>query len=72
MLGSPSTTRPIGPVAGEANALGLIVCVLRTQRAAWISSDITTRQPRSCACGLAATWTAASRFAGPSAPARLG
>ena len=51
---------------------GLVLCVLRTCRAAWISSANTTSAPRPRACGVAATCKAASRFAGPSGPASVG
>src|SRR5262245_27227817 len=68
----PSVTRPRGPHRGELNAAGLDVSVLRTKRAAWISSFITTTQPRSRAAVEVATRTAASRLAGPSAPGWLG
>ena len=44
----------------------LVVWALRTNRAAWISSLSTTKQPSPRACGLAATVTAARRLAGPS------
>src|ERR1700761_3255100 len=70
--GRPSATTPSGPVGGLMNAVMLVVWALRTNRAAWISSPNTTRQPRPRACGLAATVTAASRLAGPSAPASIG
>ncbi len=50
-----------------------VVCVLRTREAAWISSANTTTTPfTSPSAPPAATWTAASRFAGPSAPASAG
>src|SRR5690606_20746451 len=49
-----------------------VVCSLRTKRAACTSSFMTTMQPWPRAVSLTATWTAASRLAGPSAPASEG
>lgn len=63
--GFPPTTRPIGPVLGEATAPGLALCILQTCLAAWISSAITTTHPTPDRCSAAAVWTAAKRFAGP-------
>ena len=68
----PSRTCPIGPRSGETNVAVLEVCVLRTYRAAWISSANTTSAPRPRDSEDAATWTAATRFAGPSGPGRVG
>ena len=68
----PSATTPSGPAGGLMNAVTLVVWAFCTNRAAWISSPNTTTHPRPRACGLAATATAASRLAGPSAPARVG
>ena len=59
---------PSGPAAGERNAAGDVLCVLRANRAAWISSFMTTSTPSPAASGLTATRSAAARLAGPSAP----
>jgi hypothetical protein len=69
--GRPSTIQPSCPTVGERNVAGLDVWVLRTKRAAWTSSLSTTTVPSPAASGAAATATAASRFAGPSGPARV-
>ena len=61
-------TRPSGPFWGLLNATRLVVSVLRTVRAWWISPPNTTSTPRPVAAGAAATLTASTRFAGPSAP----
>jgi hypothetical protein len=50
----------------------LAVWLFCTQRAAWIWSFMTTRQPRPRAVSLTATRIAARMFAGPSAPASDG
>jgi hypothetical protein len=68
----PSTSRPTGPPSAETKAATLVVWVLRTRAAAWISSVNATSTPRPRAAGSAATVSAASRFAGPSAPACWG
>ena len=52
--GRPSTIRPIGPAFGDANVDVLVLCVLRTNRAAWIWSLNTTRAPSPRNSGLAA------------------
>ena len=52
--GRPSTIRPIGPAFGDANVDVLVLCVLRTNRAAWIWSLSTTRAPSPRSSGLAA------------------
>jgi hypothetical protein len=72
ITGWPSLSQPIGPVSRDPKADGLDVCVLATKRAAWISSLKTTSTPSPRATVLAATWMAASRFAGPSAPGSEG
>jgi len=68
IVGWPSVTRPSGPFCGEENATSEVVSVLRTQRAWWISPPKTTSTPSPAAAWLAATETASTRFAGPSAP----
>ena len=68
--GWPSVTRPSGPICGEENAVSEVVSVLRTTRAWWISPPKTTSTPSPVAPSLAATLTASTRFAGPSAPGR--
>ncbi len=68
MRTSPSLSHPIVPAGLEPNGLTLWVCSLRTKRAAWISSAKTTMQPIPRVLSSAAARTAASRFAGPSAP----
>src|SRR5438270_417521 len=70
ITGRPSLSQPSGPTGHDRNALRLEVWALATKRAAWISSLNTTRAPRPRAAGVAATCTAARRFAGPSAPGR--
>ena len=67
--GGPRSTRPTGPAAGEPKATGLVESTLRAWRAAWTSPPNTTSAPKPAASGAAATATASSRFAGPSAPA---
>ena len=57
-----------GPVSGDTKAPGPAVRTFRTRTALWIWSSSTTSAPLSRTCGDAATSTAASRFAGPSAP----
>ena len=64
--GTPSTTNPNGP-CGEANASSRMACTLVTSRALCTSSFITTSTPRPADEGCAATATACSRLAGPSA-----
>ena len=54
----PVCTRPTGPRFGLLNVSTLVVSVLVTLRAAWISSLSTTSTPRPLAPGLAATATA--------------
>ena len=60
------------PAGLNRNAERLEVWVFETNRAAWISSLKTTRTPSRRAWMVAATRTAASRFAGPSAPGSEG
>src|SRR5690348_4886679 len=64
----PSLTMPTGPKPGLANAAGRVECTLPTQRAAWISSPITTNGPSAAASAQVATAIAAAIFAGPSDP----
>ena len=71
IVGCASDTRPSGPVWGDENAVSEVVSVLRTHRAWWISPPKQTRTPIPAAASLAATETASSVFAGPSAPGAL-
>ena len=64
--GAPCTTAPSAP-CGEAKASSRWLCTLATSRALWISSFITTSTPRPADEACAATATACSRLAGPSA-----
>ncbi len=68
IVGCPSVTRPRGPVCGEEKATSEVVSVLRTHRAWWISPPKHTSTPNPAAASLAATLTASTALAGPSAP----
>ena len=68
IVGRPSLTLPSGPVCGEEKATSEVVSVLRTPRAWWISPPKQTSTPIPAAAALAATLTASTAFAGPSAP----